>query len=74
MTRRTITLTDLTAGNVPADMVGVRWSDGTVECRFNVTADDYASRRRQDGHADHGDGEVLTGEPVDCDRCADKCS
>jgi len=73
MTHRTITLADLAAGRVPDELEGIRWADGTVECRFNVTADDYFSRRREAGERDVGSGDVLT-EPTDCDRCADKCS
>ena len=74
MTRRTITFTDLSRGVVPDDLTGVRWPDGTVECRFNVTADDHAARWRSEGRADPGPGEVLTDPATECDRCADKCS
>jgi hypothetical protein len=72
MARRTITLSDLREGRLPDDLEGVRWADGTVECRFNVTANDYEVRMRESGEAHPGVGEVLT-EPTECDRCADKC-
>ena len=72
MARRTITLTDVGECRLPADLEGVRWDDGTVECRFNVSADDYLARVRESGWRHPGAGEVLT-EPTECDRCADKC-
>ena len=72
MARRTITLSDIREGRTPADFEGVRWADGTVECRFNVTADDYEVRVRESGGRHPGVGEVLT-EPTECDHCADKC-
>lgn len=74
MARRTITLAAVAAHALPDDLTGVRWPDGTVECRFNVGADDYLARRRSEGRGDPGDGEVLTDPSVECDRCADKCS
>jgi hypothetical protein len=73
MARRTITLTDLSEQRIPADLTGVRWPDGTVECRFNVSADDQLARFRSAGRRDPGPGEVLTDPSVECDRCADKC-
>ena len=72
MARRTITLSDIHGGRTPADFEGVRWADGAVECRFNVTADDYEARVRESGLPHPGVGEVLA-EPTECDRCADKC-
>ncbi|MEN9644043.1 MAG: hypothetical protein RL238_712 [Actinomycetota bacterium] len=73
MARRTITLTDIAHGRLPDDLMGVRWPDGTVECRFNVRADDYLARVREAGVGELGEGEVLTDPSVECDRCADKC-
>ena len=73
MSRRTITLTDISDRRIPDDLTGVRWPDGTVECRFNVGSDDYAVRVRSSGAHDLGVGEVLTDPSVECDRCADKC-
>lgn len=74
MIRRTITFSDLAAGRVPDDLAGVRWQDGTVECRFNVTAPDYGERVRASGQPPLGPGEVLDDPATECDRCADKCS
>lgn len=74
MPRRTITLTDVVRGALPDDLTGIRWPDGTVECRFNLGADDYLARRRSEGRVDPGDGEVLTDPATECDRCAEKCS
>lgn len=61
-----------TAGSgreLPADATGVRWADGTVECRFRL------------GHpagtlvaADGETGEVLTGGDVECTTCSDACA
>jgi hypothetical protein len=68
-----ITFDDLLAGRLPADLTGVRWPDGTIECRFNVTADDYASRVRSAGAPPSQPGTVLVDASVSCDRCADKC-
>lgn len=73
MEPRTVTFADVIAGRLPDDLAGVRWSDGTVECRFNVTSDDYPSRVRQGGRHDLGTGAVLTDPSTACDRCADKC-
>ena len=73
MTRRTITLTDIADRRIPDDIEGVRWPDGTVECRFNIGSEDYLERFRASGHRDPGTGTVLDGSPVECDRCADKC-
>lgn len=70
---RQISFTELVAGRVPDDLTGVRWPDGTVECRFNVTAEDYPVRVRAAGHADPGVGEVLTDPATECDRCAERC-
>jgi hypothetical protein len=41
-----------------------------VECRFNVTADDYEVRVSESGVSHPGVGEVLT-EPTEGDRCAE---
>ena len=49
-------------------LTGVRWFDGTVECRARLLhpAGSLAARA--------GDvGEVLTGDDVACDNCSDAC-
>lgn len=73
MTPQTVSVADLVAGRVPDGLAGVRWPDGTVECRFNVTAADYAIRLRAAGQPDLGAGVVLTDPATECDRCAEKC-
>ena len=70
---RTLTLADVLAGRVPDDLAGVRWHDGTVECRANLVADDYAARHTAAGRRTLGHGVVLTDPSASCDRCADKC-
>ena len=58
----------LDRGDVPDDLTGVKWSDGTVECRARVT--------HRDGSlvANGSDvGIVLTDRDVSCDRCSDAC-
>jgi len=72
--RRTVTLADVAAGRVPDDMTGVRWSDGTVECRANLLAEDYLGRRAAHDQSLPESGVVLTDPTATCDRCADKCS
>lgn len=72
-TPRLVTFAALVAGDVPEDLTGVRWPDGSVECRFNVTAADYPVRVRSSGPPPTGAAEVLVDPAVACDRCADKC-
>ena len=73
MRRRFVTFAQLVAGDLPDDLTGVRWPDGVVECRFNVTADDYAARVRSSGPPPAEPGEVLVDPAAACDRCAEKC-
>lgn len=70
---RTLTLAELVAGRVPHDMTGVRWPDGTVECRANLVASDYVLRLSASGQTRPAAGVVLTDQAVACDQCADKC-
>lgn len=72
--QRTISLDDIRDGRIPEGLQGVRWPDGSVECRFNIASADYAERTAAAGVASRGVGAVLVGEPVDCDSCASKCS
>ena len=54
---------------LPDEAEGVRWADGTVECRFRL--------RHPDGSvaAARGDvGVLLLGRPVDCTVCTSACS
>ena len=68
MEERTITVAALRAGNLPADLTGVRWPDGTVECLARVT-------HTEGSIAADGDavGVVLTDPSVSCDRCSEAC-
>ncbi|MEQ1699507.1 MAG: hypothetical protein ABMA25_05315 [Ilumatobacteraceae bacterium] len=53
---------------VPADLTGVRWPDGTVECRFRLT--------HPGGSLSAADGEVgvvLVEPNVECSTCSDAC-
>ena len=72
--RRTISLTEVLAGHVPDDFEGVRWPDGMTECRYNLSSADYEERIAMVDGLVRDVGTVLTGEPVDCDSCASKCS
>lgn len=71
--RRTVTLADIVAGRVPIDLTAVRWGDGTVECRANVLAPDYAERMIDVDRPPTDRAAVLTDPRASCDRCADKC-
>lgn len=71
---RTISLADIREGRIPGGLQGVRWPDGSVECRFNIASDDHAQRTAAAGGDSRGVGAVLVGEPVDCDSCASKCN
>lgn len=68
MTGRTISVQALRAGNLPVDLTGVRWPDGTVECRARVTHVDGSLAANCDAS-----GEVLTDPAVSCDRCSEAC-
>lgn len=72
--RRTISLAEIADGRIPDELQGIRWPDGTVECRFNISADDYVERVHGDGPAAPGEAVILRGNPVDCHDCASKCS
>ena len=54
---------------VPADLTGVRWSDGTVECRFRVTHP-AGSLVARDGEV----GVILTEPDAECTDCSDACA
>ena len=54
---------------VPDDMAGVRWPDGTVECRFRLLKAP-GSLVAADGDV----GVVITGPGVDCTTCSDACA
>jgi hypothetical protein len=68
MKDRTITVAALRAGNLPADLTGVRWADGTVECRARVAHVDGPLAAEGDAI-----GEVLTDPKASCDRCSEAC-
>jgi hypothetical protein len=68
-----ITFAEVAAGRLPDDLTGVRWSDGTIECRHNLSARDYTTRGDSIGRPTVEPGEVLTNPTVVCDRCADHC-
>lgn len=68
MSRLTVTAMEL-RGSTPSEaMTGVRWPDGTVECRYRVTHPD-GSLVADDGTI----GVVLTDPSVECDVCSDAC-
>ncbi len=50
-------------------MAGVRWPDGTVECRFRLMTPP-GSLVAADGDV----GVVITGPGVDCTTCSDACA
>lgn len=59
-----------TAGEpVPVDLTGVRWPDGTVECRFRLLHP-AGSLVAVDGDT----GEVLTNAEAECTTCSDACA
>jgi hypothetical protein len=61
-----------TAGSsheVPPDLTGVRWSDGTVECRFRLLHP-IGSLVAADGEV----GLVLTNLEAECTTCSDACA
>ncbi len=67
-----ITFADVVAGRIPDNLTGVRWPDGTVECRANVVAQGYVSRH-ESKRVEHTGLAVLTDPSVACDVCADYC-
>lgn len=68
MRDRSITVTALRAGDLPADLTGVRWLDGTVECRARVAHVDGPLAAAGDAV-----GVVLTDPTVSCDHCSEAC-
>lgn len=61
-----------TAGSrrsVPASLAGVRWPDGTVECRFRLTHP-AGSLVAADGEI----GVILTDPDTACTVCSDACA
>lgn len=66
-TRRTWTAG--TDGAVPLDLTGVRWPDGTLECRFRLLHP-AGSLVAVDGEL----GIVLTNHDAACTTCSDACA
>jgi hypothetical protein len=60
---------ELRRGEVPSGLTGVRWPDGTIECRFRVTHPNGSLVADDDEN-----GEVLYDSTVECDRCSDACA
>ncbi len=54
---------------IPADLTGVRWPDGTIECRFRLT---HATGSLV--AADGDIGVVLTEPDAACTLCSDACA
>lgn len=54
---------------LPDDLTGVRWADGTVECRFRL-AHPAGSMVATAGEV----GVVLTDPAVSCTTCSDACA
>ena len=55
--------------SLPDGATGVRWSDGTIECRFRLL--------HPAGSLVAGDGDVgvvLTGPDIECTTCSDACA
>lgn len=53
---------------IPADVTGVRWPDGTIECRFRLLHP-AGSLVAADGDI----GLVLTNLDAECTACSDAC-
>ena len=53
---------------IPITLTGVRWPEGTVECRFRLLHP-AGSLVAADGDV----GEVLTDHDVECTTCSDAC-
>ncbi len=63
-------LQSYTAGaSIPITLTGVRWRDGTVECRYRLLHP-AGSLVAVDGE----DGLVLTVDDVACTNCSDACA
>ena len=63
-------LLSYTAGeSIPITLTGVRWNDGTVECRYRLLHP-AGSLVAIDGE----DGLVLTVDDVACTNCSDACA
>ena len=54
---------------IPIELTGVRWPDGTVECRFRLLHP-AGSLIATDGDV----GQVLTDHDVECTACSDACA
>ncbi len=54
---------------IPLDLTGVRWHDGTVECRFRLLHPN-GSFFAVDGDV----GEVLAHSDAECTTCSDACA
>ncbi len=57
------------ASVTPVDLSGVRWHDGTVECRFRLIHS-AGSLVAADGEV----GEVLTDTDTACTTCSNACT
>lgn len=68
MSPRKVTVSELRRGNVPSDLTGVVWPDGTVECRARVAHVDGSLAA-----AGETVGVVLTDPAVTCDHCSEAC-
>lgn len=68
MPSRKVTARELQSGNVPSGLTGVRWPDGSVECRARVTHADGSLAA-----AGETVGVVLTDPAVTCDHCSEAC-
>ena len=55
--------------SIPIELTGVRWSDGTVECRFRLLHP-AGSLVAADGDV----GQVLIDRDVECTTCSDACA
>lgn len=65
--RRTIVAES--GSSLPIDLTGVRWRDGTAECRARLEHP-TGSLVAADGDV----GEVLTSADAACDTCSDACA
>lgn len=63
--RRTI----VAGAALPDDLTGVRWADGTMECRYRLEHPN-GSLLAATGQV----GEVLTDPATECDTCSDACA
>ena len=61
--------TYVASDSIPIELAGVRWSDGTVECRFRLLHP-AGSLVAADGDV----GQVLTDPDVECTTCSDACA